>query len=67
MNKLPDAPALVVPLPFEPGFEQIPEDEAQTSQALQDTLREIMETTFKDNGHANRSVHAKHMDCCAAH
>lgn len=59
MNKLPDDSTLVVPLLFEPGFEQIPEDEAQTSQALQDTLRQIMEITFNDNGHANRGVHAK--------
>ncbi|WP_459205611.1 catalase family protein [Pseudomonas sp. MLB6B] len=53
----PTPPA--VPLVFEPGFEQIPDDEAQTSQELADTLRTIMQTTFEHRGHADRSVHAK--------
>jgi hypothetical protein len=47
------------PLPFQPSFEQIPDDEADTARELADTLHSIMETTFKDNGHAHRSVHAK--------
>jgi hypothetical protein len=47
------------PLPFQPSFEQIPDDEAETAEELSKTLREILETTFQDNGHANRSVHAK--------
>lgn len=47
------------PLPFQPGFEQIPDDEAETSKELAETLHGILETTFKDEGHANRSVHAK--------
>ncbi|WP_409520928.1 catalase family protein [Pseudomonas sp.] len=49
----------VKPIPFEPSFEQIPDDEAETSKALAETLHGILETTFKDNAHANRSVHAK--------
>ncbi|MFJ7797151.1 catalase, partial [Pseudomonas sp. NPDC096950] len=47
------------PLPFEPSFEQIPDDESQTSEELAEALRSIMETMLKDNGHATRNVHAK--------
>jgi hypothetical protein len=47
------------PLPFQSSFEQIPDDEAETSKELADTLHSILQTTFKDEGHANRSVHAK--------
>jgi hypothetical protein len=46
-------------LPFDPTFEQIPDDEAQTTQALMEEMRGIIETTYKDYGHAVRSVHAK--------
>jgi len=49
----------VRPLPFDPAFEQMPDDEAQTTQALTEALRGIMETTYADGGHAIRSVHAK--------
>ncbi len=49
----------VTPLPFDPTFEQIPEDEAETTQELVETLRGIMETTTQDYGHSVRSVHAK--------
>jgi len=49
----------MAPLFFEPAFEQIPEDEIQTGKELAETLHGIMETTFNDEGHANRSVHAK--------
>lgn len=59
MNDLPVASIEAKPLPFEPSFEQIPEDEAQTSEDLIKALRSIMETTLQDNGHATRSVHAK--------
>lgn len=59
MNNQPDTPVAIMPLRFQPSFEQIPDDEAETSRELAETLRQIMETTFKDNGHANRSVHAK--------
>lgn len=59
MNDLPVSHSGVRPLPFEPSFEQVPDDEAQTSEALAEALRSILDTTFKDNGHATRSVHAK--------
>jgi len=49
----------VTPLRFQPEFEQIPDDEAQTSKELAETLHSIMEKTFADRGHADRSVHAK--------
>ncbi|WP_312935050.1 catalase family protein [Pseudomonas sp.] len=52
-------PTPTAPLTFQPGFEQIPDDEAQTSQELADTLRTIMQTTFEHRGHSDRSVHAK--------
>jgi hypothetical protein len=47
------------PLLFNPSFEAIEADEAETTAALVETLRGISETTFKDYGHAVRSVHAK--------
>jgi hypothetical protein len=59
MNDLPVTRTATPPLPFDASFEQIPDDEAQTSKELAETLHSIMETTFKDSGHANRSVHAK--------
>ncbi|NBB12259.1 catalase family protein [Pseudomonas sp. SLFW] len=59
MTDLPVTRLPVVPLPFEQSFEEIPDDEAETSKELAETLHSIMETTFKDEGHANRSVHAK--------
>jgi hypothetical protein len=47
------------PLKYEPRFE-IPEpDEAETQNDLIKTLRGISKTTFRDSGHALRSVHAK--------
>lgn len=59
MSDLPVQRPALHPIAFQPSFEQIPEDEAQTSQELAETLHSIMEITLKDNGHANRSVHAK--------
>jgi hypothetical protein len=47
------------PLLFQPSFEQIPEDEAETSKELVEAMHTILETTFEDSGHAIRSVHAK--------
>ena len=44
---------------YDPSVEQAEPDEAQTTQEIIDTLRMISETTFKDSGHALRSVHAK--------
>lgn len=59
MSDLPVPGTAVVPLRFQPSFEQIPDDEAETSRELAETLHGILETTFKDGGHAIRSVHAK--------
>ena len=47
------------PLPYDPSQEQVPDDEAETELALSDTLKSIYETTYKNSGHAIRSVHAK--------
>jgi hypothetical protein len=49
----------VRPLPFDPSFERVPDDEAETSRELVEAMREILETTYADYGHAVRSVHAK--------
>lgn len=55
----PSTPLTVSPLLFDATFEQIPADEAETTQELVKTLRSIIETTSADYGHAVRSVHAK--------
>lgn len=47
------------PLPFDPSFEQVPEDEATTVIKLMEVLHEIQQTTARDYGYAVRSVHAK--------
>jgi hypothetical protein len=52
-------PLSIRPLLFDSTFEQIPADEAETTQDLVKTLRGIIETTSADYGHAVRSVHAK--------
>jgi catalase len=44
---------------YSPDTEQPEEDEAQTTQALIETLRSISEQTLADGGHVLRSVHAK--------
>ncbi|SDW02987.1 Catalase [Pseudomonas syringae] len=49
----------IQPLRFQPSFEVIPDDEAQTSKELVEAMHSILETTFQDTGHAIRSVHAK--------
>ncbi len=49
----------ITPLPFEPAYEQVPDDESETIAGLIQAMREIAETTFADGGHAIRSVHAK--------
>jgi hypothetical protein len=51
--------SLAEPVAYEPGFEVREEDEIATGTELLETLRNISETTFKDAGHATRSVHAK--------
>lgn len=38
------------PLLFDPSFEQIPEDEAETTCELVETMRKIIETTSEDYG-----------------
>ncbi|WP_233282064.1 catalase family protein [Pseudomonas mangiferae] len=47
------------PLPFEPAFEQVADDEAETANALVETMHTILETTLQDYGHPVRAVHAK--------
>lgn len=47
------------PVRYRDGVEKPEPDEAETAQAIVDTMRSIAETTFKDYGHAVRSVHAK--------
>lgn len=46
-------------LPFQPGFERVPDDEAETSRELNEAMQHILDITYKDYGHAVRSVHAK--------
>jgi hypothetical protein len=50
---------LNAPVRFSPSVERLGADEAETTQALIDTMRYINERTFADGGHAIRSVHAK--------
>ena len=59
MNPETSATLSVTPLRFQPSFERVPDDEHETAKALSETLHGIMEKTFEDEGHANRSVHAK--------
>jgi hypothetical protein len=47
------------PQRYDSSLERPEKDEAETTEALVDTLRKISETTYKDGGHALRSVHAK--------
>ena len=47
------------PLPYDPRFEYEEEGELETRAELMQTLHDISSTTYKDNGHATRSVHAK--------
>lgn len=47
------------PITYDPVYEVFEEDEAETQQAIADTMLGIAETTFKHSGHAMRSVHAK--------
>lgn len=47
------------PILFQPSFEQIPEDEVQTSAELVEAMRSILDTTLTDYGFPVRSVHAK--------
>jgi catalase len=47
------------PVLYRAGIEQPEPDEAETIAGLNEALREILDTTFKDYGHPVRSVHAK--------
>ena len=47
------------PVRYEPSMEHPESDESETAQGIIETMRSISETTFKDYGHAVRSVHAK--------
>lgn len=42
------------PIPYSPDVETIAEDEAETLQQLEEALRQILETTAEDYGHAVR-------------
>jgi hypothetical protein len=48
-----------VPVRYSPSVEKREVDEFETNRQLVATLRGISETTYKDSGHALRSVHAK--------
>jgi hypothetical protein len=47
------------PVRYTPSVEQPETDEAETAVELISTMRSISETTWRDGGHAIRSVHAK--------
>lgn len=47
------------PVRYAPSVEVPEQDEAETDRQLIETLRSISEVTYKDSGHALRSVHAK--------
>lgn len=47
------------PLRYVSEMERVEPDEADTAREIVATMRSISETTFKDYGHAVRSVHAK--------
>ncbi|ASL48535.1 hypothetical protein bAD24_III14145 [Burkholderia sp. AD24] len=49
----------VHPLPFDPSYEQIPDDEADITRHLVEAMHTILETTSQHYQHAVRSVHAK--------
>ncbi|MBD8622060.1 catalase family protein [Pseudomonas sp. CFBP 13727] len=58
-SQLPGNRLTVTPLVFQPSFEQVPDDEEDTSRELTEVMRSILDTTFEDGGHALRGVHAK--------
>jgi Catalase len=57
MDSITIAPAL--PVTYDSSYEVPEEGEAETRAELLETLLSISATTFKDSGHATRSVHAK--------
>ena len=54
-----DGPLTLVPLLYDPSYEVLEEEEAETGAELNETLDSISDTTFQDCKHATRSVHAK--------
>lgn len=52
-------PASASPLLYDPAYEVLEEGEAATTDGMLKSLHSISETTYKDSGHATRSVHAK--------
>ena len=50
---------MITPLRYDSSFEHVADDEAETIQAIVDTMHAITAKTLDDSGHANRSVHAK--------
>lgn len=54
-----DGPLTLVPLLYDPSYEVLEDEEAETGAELNETLDSISETTFQDCKHATRSVHAK--------
>ncbi|MGU3667233.1 hypothetical protein ACLBX9_23860 [Methylobacterium sp. A49B] len=49
----------LAPLRFDPAYETIAEDEADTQRGLTETMLAIQRKTHADTGHAYRSVHTK--------
>ena len=49
----------IPPLRFDPSFETIPADEAETQRGLTEAMLSIARRTQADTGHAYRCVHAK--------
>ena len=49
----------IEPIRYQPSFETLEDDEAQTTRELEETLIKIASIVHKDEGHAHRSVHAK--------
>lgn len=47
------------PIYYQPDFEKISADEAETVQGISESMQYILDTTYKDYGHPVRSVHAK--------
>ncbi|MCB5175455.1 catalase family protein [Microvirga lenta] len=47
------------PLPYDPSVETPGKDEAEIEASILESMRRIRERTFRDYGHAVRSVHAK--------
>jgi hypothetical protein len=47
------------PIPFDPSFEVVPDDEAETQRGLTEAMLDIQRRTHADTGYAHRAVHAK--------